>query len=348
MATVAPKKTLESFKPGTAACQVKPNGFYVTGETLHVRELCMAGSWKQAVVAMTTNLCKRFKATPEYANWWAKSTIKRYQRDGVPAPPRRRGPSPDDNTNPRTDTPPQAGAGSKRTASGATKAAAAAATAAKKDITALDVVSLVMQSGSGGTFAYGNNGSLVISFNGVEMYNGTPADADAVKALYDDIKALINLKPRADKLHSELESARAAMASFLETNKDKLQNMGISTASFVDDAEDARAQLALAKQRINILERSETASLAKIIQLGNELENAMKKAEAVDEEDESDDEEAGSDEEAEEDEEPEAGSDEEPEAGADEEPEAGADEQEAEEPAAKRPRAEFELSEDEA
>jgi hypothetical protein len=350
------------MKPGSPACPVKTNGFYVTGETARVRELCMAGAWSQAQKTMQDNLQSvRCKASPEYAEWWAKTTVDRYRADGVP-PVLKRGVAVDGSSDAKAtaaDTPPLSKT-LKRTADGKVKTPASAAV---KPVTMLDVLALVMaNNGEFSTF----DGETVIKFNGSVVYMGSPDAPDELKALHNDIKALVNLKPRAESLQRDLAAASAAMASFMETNEARMEQMGLSKASFMSDATAARAEAELSKQRVAVLEatademRAETGRLRKALaDARSEIEELQARAEEdgeEEEEEEDEDEEAASGEdEEEEDEEAASGEEEEEEKEKAEKAEAPEDAEEAEEaeeaPPAKRAKAttaDFEVSEDEA
>jgi hypothetical protein len=344
------------MKPGSPACPVKTNGFFVTGETARFRELCLAGAWSQAQKTMELNLQnERFKASPVYAAWWAKSTVDRYRADGVP-PVVKRGVASDDNDKEvAADTPPL-----KRAADGKAKPPASATV---KPLTLMDIVALVMaNSGEFSNF----DGETVIKFNGAVVYTGTPDTPEALKALHNDIKALANLKPRVESLQRDLANASAAMASFLETNETRMEQMGLSKASFLNDAAAARAEAELFKQRVTVLEattddmRAVTGRLRKeLADAHTEIEELKARAEEdgeeeEEDEDEEDEEGASGEDDEEEDEEAASGEDEEEDeekaekAEKAEAPEEAMEEKEA--PPAKRAKAtaDFEVSEDEA
>ena len=370
------KKTLEGLKPGSPACPVKTNGFYMTGETARVRELCQAGAWSEALKTMQDNLQnERWKASPAYAAWWAKATVDRYRADGVP-PVMKRGVAGDgDDKAASADTPPLTKA-IKRTADGKAKTPVSAVV---KPVTLLDVLALVMA--SNGEFS-NFDGETVIKFNGAVVYTGSPDTPEALKALHSDIKALVNLKPRVESLQRDLAAASAAMASFLEANEARMEQMGLPKASFLNDATAARAEAQLSKQRVAVLEataddmRAEAARMRKALSDARaELEELKARAEedddeaASDEEDGEEDEEAASDEE---DDEAASGDEEDDEAKAEEKakaeapaasaeeaaeeapeeeaPEEAPEEDDEEAPVAKRAKAtaDFEVSEDEA
>ena len=334
------------MKPGSPACPVKTNGFYVTGETARVRELCMAGAWSQAQKTMQDNLQSvRCKASPEYAAWWAKTTVDRYRADGVP-PVLKRGVAVDGSSDAKAtaaDTPPLSKT-LKRTADGKVKTPASAAV---KPVTMLDVLALVMaNSGEFSNF----DGETVIKFNGAVVYMGSPDTPDELKALHNDIKALVNLKPRAESLQRDLAAASAAMASFMETNEARMEQMGLSKASFMSDATAARAEAELSKQRITVLEATADEMRAEVARMRKALADARAEdgddeEEEEEEEEEDEDEEAASGEEEEEEEAAASGEEE-------EEKEKAEKAEEAEEaPPAKRAKAtaaDFEVSEDEA
>ena len=349
------------MKPGSPACPVKTNGFYVTGETARVRKLCQSGAWSQALKTMQDNLqSERLKASPEYAEWWAKSTVERYRAEGVPVLKRGAAVDDDDKTA-AADTPPLSKT-LKRTADG--KAKTPGSTAAVKPMTMLDVVTLVMA--NNGEFS-NFDGETVIKFNGAVVYMGAPDTPEALKALHADVKALVNLKPRAESLQRNLAAASAAMASFLEANKTRMEQMGMSKAYFLSDAPAALVEAELSKRRVALLEetademRAETNRLRKALaDARTELEKLKARAEEEDEmEDREDDEEEEEDEEADSDEEDEEDEDEEAEKAPEEavpeeaEPleEEAAPEEAEEAPLAKRAKAtaaDFEVSEDEA
>ncbi len=260
------KKTLEALKPGCPPCTVKRNGFYVTGETSAVRTLCQSGEWAQAKQTMEDNLLTdRFKATAAYANWWATATVDRYRSEGVPPALKRGAPK---DKEPSTDTPPLSKA-SKRTADGKSKS---------KELTLMDVVALVMA--NNGVFS--NDGCVVIKFNGATVFSGDmPATPEELKALHGDITSLVNLKSRFGSIKRDLSSANASMAAFIEANAERMELMGMPKASLLNDAEAARADAELFKQRAAAMEATADSQRAEATRLRKALAAARGELETL-------------------------------------------------------------------